>query len=288
MHHYTDLALGKPCSLQVQTELSLPQQLKTMNAFCIGIIAAVFCSSVSEGTLGIRRREPRPSLLDDPFFFRPWTTFDMMSKDFDDHFRKDPFFDHDDFDEFFDRPFLPSREKECGKPGTKVDEGSSKCQKVEKSAEKDVALPTLAARVVKNDDKQFKFAMNLKGFDRKELSVKVVDEFLKISGRKSCKGDSKKCSEKSFFRYQYLLPKHTDLNKVKASFSKDGFLIVDVPKLLKFKDANGGLEIEELDETYVDKLNDEAKKDQKASEAKPAEGNKGDDDVTVEEVPSTQ
>ena len=260
------------------------QQAGEMKLFCVGILAALCCCSLTECTLGIRRRQSRPSLFDDPFFYRPWATFDMMSKDFDDHFREDPFFDHDDFDEFFDRPFLPPSKKDCVTPEGKDANRDSSCQKVEKSEEKDTSIPKLVARVVKNDEKQFKFAMNLKGFNRKELSVKVEDDFLKISGKKSCKEESKKCSERSFFRYQYLLPKHTDLQRVKASFSKDGFLIVDVPKLHKIEDGNSGLEIEELNEVYVDKLTEGVKKDRKTNEAKPDENKKEDDDVTVEEV----
>ena len=269
-----------------------------MKLFCFGILIAAFCCSLTQGTLGIRRREPRLSLFDDPFFLRPWATFDMMTKDFDDHFRKDPFFDDDDFEDFFRRPFSTSGEGECKKSeDAKKDSG---CQKDDKQDEKEIAIPQLAARVVKNDEKQFKFAMNLKGFDRKELSVKVEDDFLKISGKKSCKDESKKCSERSFFRYQYLLPKHTDLSKVKASFSKDGFLIVDVPKLSKIEDTSGGLKIEELDEVYVDKLKEEVKKEAKKEvkgkmikedakdETPVADDAKEDDDVTVEEVPSTK
>ena len=258
---------------------------KAMKLICFGILVALHCT-FSEGTLDIRQRRPRLSLFDDPFFYRPWATFDMMSKDFDDHFRDDPFFDHDDLDDFFDYQTLPSSKKECDKPkGAKKD---SSCKTVGKTKEKDITIPRLAARVVKNDEKQFKFAMNLKNFKRKELSVKVENEFLKISGKKSCQDESKKCSERSVFRYQYLLPKHTDLHKVKASFSKDGFLIVEVPKLPKIEDATGGLQIEELDELYLDKLTEEAKTGKKTNDATQDGQQKEEDDVTIEEVPSTQ
>eukprot|EP00112_Aurelia_sp_Birch-Aquarium-sp1_P011191 Seg2357.4 transcript_id=Seg2357.4/GoldUCD/mRNA.D3Y31 product="alpha-crystallin A chain" protein_id=Seg2357.4/GoldUCD/D3Y31 len=260
-----------------------------MKVLCSGIIIAVLCISLAQGRFGLGRRR---SLFDDDFFMKPWTTFDMMTKDFDDHFRDDPFFQDDEFeDDFFNRPFGRPTQKECEK--TKQDPKAS-CKKVSKNEDKGLAIPKLAARVVKNDDQQFKFAMNLKGFGRDEISVKVQDDFLKISGKKSCPGgEKKKCPERSYFRYQYLLPKHTDLSKVKASFSKDGYLIVDIPKLQKIEDANDGLKIAAMDEEYLPKLkehvaekkkNEEVKKEKETNEGK--SGTSKDDDVTVEDVPA--
>ena len=247
---------------------------------CFGILITVSCMSLTEGRLGLRRR----SLFDDPFFLRPWTTFDMMTKDFDDHFTSDPFFNDDDFENFFDQPVLKPSSQSC-KKAEKHETQQSSCKKTTKTEDKDLTIPQLAARVVKNDDKQFNFAMNLKGFERNEISVKVEDDFLKISGKKGCKDENKKCSERSFFRYQYLLPKHSDLTKVKASFSKDGYLIVDVPKLQKLTDESGGLQIEELDEEYVTKLKGDATKEQIKKEQVKTED---DDDVTVEAIPPNE
>ena len=256
-----------------------------MKVLYSGIIIVVFCIYLAQGRFGLGRRS---SLFDDDFFMKPWTTFDMMTKDFDDHFRDDPFFQDDEFeDDFFNRPFGRQTQKECEK--IKQDPKAS-CKKVGK--DDGLAIPKLAARVVKNDDKQFKFAMNLKGFGRDEISVKVQDDFLKISGKKSCPSGKKKCPERSYFRYQYLLPKHTDLSKVKASFSKDGYLIVDIPKLKKIEDASEGLKIEAMDEEYLPKLkeqvtekkNKELKKEEETTKGK--EETSKDDDVTVEEIPA--
>ena len=258
-----------------------------MKVLYSGIIIAVFCTYLAQGRFGLGLGQRR-SLFDDDFFMKPWTTFDMMTKDFDDHFRDDPFFQDDEFeDDFFNRPFGHPTHKECEK--TKQDPKAA-CKKVSK--DKGLAIPKLAARVVKNDDEQFKFAMNLKGFGRDEISVKVQDDFLKISGKKSCPSGKKKCPERSYFRYQYLLPKHTDLSKVKASFSKDGYLIVDIPKLKKIEDASEGLKIEAMDEEYLPKLkeqvtekkNEELKKEKETTEGK--EDTSKDDDVTVEEIPA--
>lgn len=255
-----------------------------MKYVCLAILIAASCCSLVEGRFGLR---PKRSLFDDPFFLKPWTTFDMMKRDFDDHFKNDPFFaddddDDDDFDDFFHQPLMPPSTKTCSKAAKTDESQSESCVKVERPTDADIVIPHLAARVVKDDENQFKFAMNLKGFDRKEISVRVEDDFLKISGKKSCKDENKKCSQRSFFRYQYLLPKHSDLKNVKASFSKDNFLIVDVPKLSMIEDASG-LKIEDLDEEYVPKLKEEMKKGEKSqvSDTK-------DEDVTVEDVPPTK
>lgn len=267
-----------------------------------GILIAAFSSSLAKSRIGLR---PRESLFKDSFFLKPWTTFDMMKRDFDDHFLQDPFFDDDDdddeFEEFFHRPLVHSSSTRCTKGDKQDSTKDSHCKQAAKPKEKDLAIPQLAARVVRNDESQFKFAMNLKGFDRKEISVRVEDDFLKISGKKTCKGETKKCSERSFFRYQYLLPKHTDLSRVKASFSKDSFLVISVPKLSKIADASKGLQIEELGEDYVNKLNEELAKEDvgkdkagqddtgKEERKSPAPSSGSvDDDVTVESVPPTK
>lgn len=234
-----------------------------MKYLLVALIVCYFCQT--EGRFGLKSR----SLFDDDFFLKPWSTFDMMSRDFEDEFyRDDPFFD--DFG--IDDELFPKLSQ--GQEKTKDNAGKGVCDKGCEDKKKGLVIPKLSSRVILNNDKEFKFAMNVKGFNKKEISVKVLEGFLKISGKKNCKETTKKCGQQSIFRYQYLLPKHTSLNKVKARFSKDGFLIVEIPKLEKLEDASNDLHIEEMDEEYLPKLENEMHAKSKAGQAKEEEAPK--------------
>ncbi len=238
------------------------------------VFSILFFTQPTEGRFGLRRR----SMFNDDDFFKPWTTFDMLTRDFDDIFHDDPFFEDDDFDSFLDHSPLKHRPvSETGKAKTKPvkDAGKGVCDKKCQGDKQKLSFPKLSSRVVLNNEKEFKFAMNVKGFDKKDISVKVENDFLKISGRKSCKKE-KKCGERSFFRYQYLLPKHADLSKVKARFSKDGFLIVEMPKFQELDNKSNDLQIEDIDEEYLPKLKSESSGKPKRDEVKK-------DDVKKEE-----
>eukprot|EP00794_Sanderia_malayensis_P007919 gene7919-8774_t len=258
-----------------------------MRSLSVLIALFVFYITKTEGRLKGRR-----SLFDDDHF-QPWSTFDLLSRDFEDSFNDDPFFEDDDFDPFFDelpmkrRPTL--EKKEGDKTTSKKDAGRDVCDKKCKDDKKQLSFPKLASRVVVNNDKEFKFAMNVQGFDKGDISVKVENDFLKISGKKTCKKGSKKCGEKSFFRYQYLLPKHADSHKVKARFSKDGFLIVEMPKLPALGDRRDSLQIEDEDEEYLPKLKSQMaskskRKDGEKKKDEPKDNEKSQDEATVEVV----
>ena len=179
----------------------------------------------------------------------------------------DPFQDDRDDTDWFDDDFFSDRML-LSKRKPKQSCAKDKCPR--KHTDKtEVEIPKLSSHVLRNDDKEFNFAMNIKGYGKKDVSVKVEQNFLKISGNKGgdCKDEKKRC-EKMYFRYQYLLPKETDLTKMKATLSKDGFLVVKIPKITKSQHNVIDLNVEETDESYFDRKGEEDRKTEEQTEPK--------------------
>lgn len=82
---------------------------------------------------------------------------------------------------------------------------------------------------VKNDEKQFQVALNVKQFKPEEIQVKIVDNFIVIQGKHEEKQDETGFCSREFTR-RYMLPQACEAETVTSSLSPDGVLTILAPK----------------------------------------------------------
>nr|ADV40225.1 putative alpha-B-crystallin [Latrodectus hesperus] len=83
---------------------------------------------------------------------------------------------------------------------------------------------------VKNDDKEFQVALNVKQFKPEEIEVKIVDNYIVIHGKHEEKSEDTGLVQREFTR-RYMLPKNCEPEKVTSSLNtQEGILNIVAPK----------------------------------------------------------
>lgn len=89
-----------------------------------------------------------------------------------------------------------------------------------------------------NSDKEFKINLHVEDYKPEELNVKVVrDRFLVVEGKKKEQRESE--GDKGFvtgivaneFTRSFVLPKEVDVQNVRSNLTKEGILMIQVPKV---------------------------------------------------------
>lgn len=104
----------------------------------------------------------------------------------------------------------------------------------------------------KQEEKPDRFVVSTKlgdAFSPEELSVKVVGKSLKIEGKHEEKGEDGEFSSQQFTRI-YQIPDDVDLEQLTSSFSSEGVLYVEAPRLVKeeLKPTERNIPIEQREE----------------------------------------
>lgn len=153
---------------------------------------------------------------------------------------------------------------------------------------------TVAHPLVKrNDQNIFQLSMDVKGFDPKELSLKLDDRELLIKGFHSCDGNLDKPCFQRRFCWRRKLPADVDLSSVKATLTGPNTLEIEATKIRHHEDDEGQniqIDVREksIDQSLPDRDNhqDENQNTEYIREHNVnQETSKGDEEATVEIIP---
>ena len=91
--------------------------------------------------------------------------------------------------------------------------------------------------VVQSDKDKFQCTLDVQQFKPEEIEVKVVDNFVVISGKHEEKRDEHGWVSREFTR-RYMIPEQCNLEKVESKLSSDGVLTIMVPRKEEQKSKN--------------------------------------------------
>ncbi|CAL1284050.1 unnamed protein product [Larinioides sclopetarius] len=83
---------------------------------------------------------------------------------------------------------------------------------------------------VKNDDKQFQVALNVKQFKPEEIEVKIVDNYIVVHGKHEERNEDNGSFSTREFTRRYMLPQACEGDTVTSSLSPDSVLTITAPK----------------------------------------------------------
>ncbi|CAJ0589100.1 unnamed protein product [Cylicocyclus nassatus] len=98
------------------------------------------------------------------------------------------------------------------------------------------------AFLVVNDDSKLSISLNVKQFKPEELSVNLNGRTLKIEGKQEIK-EKNGYTVRTFVR-QWTLPKKVDVKQLKSTFTEDGYLAVEAPKISRKSPTSRIIEIQ--------------------------------------------
>lgn len=137
--------------------------------------------------------------------------------------------------------------------------------------------------VTRDDKNSYQLFLDVKGFDPKELSLKLVGRELVIIGEHTCKHNQKEPCFQRRLCWTRVLPDNVDLTSVKATMTKCNFLKIDASENTAY-DGHGDIHIVARERT-------ENKKQQKTENrfehghGTIREPDKMEEEATVEVVP---
>ena len=89
--------------------------------------------------------------------------------------------------------------------------------------------------VTRNDKDNYQLSMDVKGFDPKELSLKLVGRELLIKGDHNCRLSQKEQCFQRRFCWKRTLPEEVDLSSVKATLTDSNILEIEANKSKPFE-----------------------------------------------------
>ena len=146
--------------------------------------------------------------------------------------------------------------------------------------------------VKRNDHEIFQLSMDVRGFDPKEISLKLEGRELLIKGFHSCDGRQDNPCFRRRFCWRRKLPADVDLNSVKATLTKPNTLEIEATKIRQNEIQDIQIDVREksIEQSLPaghnhEEKNQNAERMQNMREQNMNESGKGDDDATVEIVP---
>ena len=136
--------------------------------------------------------------------------------------------------------------------------------------------------VTRNDKHTYQLSVDVKGFDPKDLSLKLVGRELVITGNHICRQNQNvPCFHKQFC-WRRTLPEDVDLSSLKATLTEKNVLEIDANKRDKAKESDIQIAVRERP---GDQIQHKPKKQFEHVPSVRQEPSKVDEEATVEIVP---